>query len=52
MAQWEKASTGNAIQFCFRFDETEKHIISHAYEILKEEGQVLNPPGRVNTAHI
>ena len=48
MAQWEKASQGNAMQFCFHFDEAEKHVIDHDYEIMKEEGQILNPLGPVD----
>ena len=48
MAQWEKASQGNSMQFCFHFDEAEKHVIDHAYEIMKEEGQILNPLGPVD----
>ena len=45
MAQWDKASTGKAMQFCFEFDEDEKHVIDRAYDILKEGGQVLDPLG-------
>ena len=35
------------MQFCFQFDETEKHIIDHAYEILKEEGEISSPLGPI-----
>jgi len=47
IAQWEKASTGYAMQFCFQFDETDKHIIDHAYEMLKEEGEISSPLGPI-----
>ena len=43
LAQWEKASQGNAMQFCFHFDEAEKHVIDHAYEIMKVDGVVTHP---------
>ena len=45
MAQWEEASEGKAMQFCFEFDEDEKHVIVRAYDILKEGGQILEPLG-------
>jgi PhnB protein len=45
MAQWEKASQGNAMQFCFHFDEAEKHVIDHAYELLKDDAEILHPLG-------
>ena len=45
MAQWDKASAGNAMQFCFHFEEHEKQIITTAYEVLKEDAQILNPLG-------
>ena len=48
LAQWEKAGHGNAMQFCFHFDEAEKHVIDHAYKLLKEGGEVLNPLGEVD----
>ena len=45
LAQWDKASTGNAMQFCFHFEEHEKQAIAIAYEVLKEDGQIINPLG-------
>jgi len=45
MAQWEEARPGKAMQFCFHFDEEEKHVITHAYDVLKEDGQIWNPLG-------
>ena len=48
IAQWEKASHGNAMQFCFHFDKAEKHVIDHAYEIMKKEGKILHPLGPVD----
>ena len=48
LAQWEEASTGNAMQFCFQLDDTEKHVIDRAYEMMKVDGKVLNQLGPVD----
>ena len=48
IAQWEGASKGNAMQFCFHFEEAEKYVIDHAYDVLMAEGEVMHPLGPVD----
>ena len=37
--------TGNTMQFCFHFGESEKEKVEKAFEILKEGAQILFPLG-------
>lgn len=37
--------TGNTMQFCFHFGEGNEDRVTQAYELLKEEGEVLFPLG-------
>lgn len=41
----DKRITGNTMQFCFHYGEGNEDRIKQAYEILKEDGQILFPLG-------
>lgn len=42
----DEVASGNTMQFCMHFKEIEIEKVIHAYEVLKDGAQILNPLGK------
>jgi len=41
----DEINSGNVMVFCLHFNEDEKHYIQKAYDVLKEDAQIISPLG-------
>ncbi len=41
----EKSITGNTMQFCLHFGETDKELVEKAFKVLEQDAQILIPLG-------
>lgn len=44
---YQDQNIGNTMQFCFQFHESDRDVIEHAYQVLKEHAHIDFPIGEV-----